>query len=111
MEHLHGRSTLDPLTWLKSLITSVGNMRDVRNNANTSSKAKKVTLTYKEAVLKQNAVVGEIANRGKEIDFEQTRTTRYVHYIETILFLLVQQDKVNYRTKVRRPILSYLVQG
>ena len=40
----------------------VGNMRDVRNNANTSSKAKKVTLTYKEAVLKQNAVVGKIAH-------------------------------------------------
>jgi len=54
-------------------------MRDVKNNANTSSKAKKVTLTYKEAVLKQNTVVGEIANRGKEIDFEQTQTTRYVH--------------------------------
>ena len=44
-------------------------MRDVRNNANTSSKAKKVTLTYKEAVLKQNAVIEKIANGGKDIDF------------------------------------------
>ena len=46
---------------------------------NTSSEAKKVKLTYKEAVLKQNTVVEKIANGGKEIDFEQTRTTRYVH--------------------------------
>jgi len=50
----------------------VGNMREVRNIVNTSSKAKRVKLTYKEAVLKQNAVIEKIANGGKDIDFEQT---------------------------------------
>ena len=50
----------------------VGNTREVRNNVNTSSKAKKVKLTYKEAVLKQNAAVEKIANGPNEIDFEQT---------------------------------------
>ena len=45
---------------------SVGNMREVRNNVNTSSKAKKATLTYKEAVLKQNKAVEKIANGGGE---------------------------------------------
>ena len=44
----------------------VGNMREVRNNVNTSSKAKKATLTYKEAVLKQNKAVEKIANGGEE---------------------------------------------
>jgi len=44
----------------------VGNMREVRNNVNTSSKTKKVSLTYKEAVLKQNKAIEEIANGGEE---------------------------------------------
>ena len=46
--------------------TTVGNMRDVRNNVNTSSKTKKATLTYKEAVLKQNKIVEKIANGSEE---------------------------------------------
>ena len=41
-------------------------MRDVRNNVNTSSKTKKATLTYKEAVLKQNKIVEKIANGSEE---------------------------------------------
>ena len=41
-------------------------MREVRNNVNTPSKTKKVSLTYKEAVLKQNKAIEEIANGGEE---------------------------------------------
>jgi len=40
-------------------------MREVRDNVDTSSKAKKVKLTYKEAVLEQNAAVVKIANEGQ----------------------------------------------
>ena len=47
----------------------VGNMREVRNNVNTSTKTKEVKLTYKEAVLKQNVAVEKIAKEG---NLEQT---------------------------------------
>jgi len=47
----------------------VGNMREVRNNVNTSSKTKEVKLTYKVAVLKQNVGVEKIAKEG---NLEQT---------------------------------------
>jgi len=50
----------------KPMWLSVGNMREVRNNVNTSSKTKKTTLTYKEAVLKQNKIVEKIANVSEE---------------------------------------------
>jgi len=43
----------------------VGNMREVRDNVDTSSKAKKVKLTYKEAVLEHNVAVVKIANEGQ----------------------------------------------
>jgi len=49
-----------------SILVNVENMRKVRNNVNTSSKTKKATLTYKEAVLKQNKIVEKIANRSEE---------------------------------------------
>ena len=58
-----GQIVNDSTLYLKGF---VGNMRDVRNNVNTSSKTKKATLTYKEAVLKQNKIVEKIANGSEE---------------------------------------------
>jgi len=43
----------------------VGNVREVRDNVDTSSKAKKVKLTYKVAVLEQNATIEKITNEGQ----------------------------------------------
>ena len=58
--------TVDPVDGKWNIPDTVGNMREVRNNVNTSSKAKKATLTYKEAVLKQNKAIEKIANGGEE---------------------------------------------